>query len=549
MNPLRFSNLAAVRVVSSHYWHCLTAAVASVVCLWAWAADGAPPPNDNRANATVITGASMRLTGLSNVDATKEMGEPNHAGNPGGKSIWFRWSGVAGSTRFDTVGSSIDTLLGIYTNNPSGDLVPVGANDDAPFDFFAFSGGYHESRVNFTAVAGINYFIAVDGFNAGSGAASGPIVLNWNQTAGAPANNALSAAIALTGSEGGFSGRNHNATKEGNEPNHGGNAGGRSVWYKWTAPVTGEAVVDTMGSSFDTLLAVYTGTAINNLVLVAQSDDFTGQTPFGRVTFNTVAGTTYQIAVDGFNDGTGTFTGSVALHYSLFGTAPENDNFADATVITGSEGSVSGRSHLATAEAGEPLKAGSAGGRSVWYSWTAPATAQTTMDTYGIWWDTLLGVFTGDDVSTLTPVVSNDDSFPGANTASRVNFLATAGTTYKIVVDGYSEAGVPADYGKFSLNWEQAVNAPTNDLFASAMVLPGNRGTVITSNTNAVFEEGEPINSLINNMYDSISGKTLWFAWTVNHDRVVTLDTAGSTFDTVLAVYTGTDFGSLAIVA
>src|SRR5262249_38683458 len=155
------------------------------------------------------------------------------------------------------------------------------------------------------------------------------------------------------------------ATKQAQEPNHGGNAGGRSVWYKWTAPVTGEAVVDTMGSSFDTLLAVYTGNAINSLVLVAESDDFTPQSPFGRVTFNAVAGTTYQIAVDGYNDGTGTFTGSIALHYSLFGTAPANDNFANAVVLTGSEGQVSGRSHMATVEAGEPLKAGSAGGRSV----------------------------------------------------------------------------------------------------------------------------------------------------------------------------------------
>jgi hypothetical protein len=549
MNPLRVSNVVAGNGMPGLSWCRLTGTIASVVCLWAWTAAGAAPANDNRANATAITGTAVRLTGLSNVDATKEIGEPNHVGNTGGKSIWFRWSGAAGSIRFDTVGTTFDTLLAVYTTNLLGELALVGANDDSPFDFFAFSAGYHQSRVAFTAVAGVTYFVAVDGFNAGTGAASGPVILNWNQVTGAPpANNDLSAAITLTGSEGGFSGRNQAATKQPNEPNHGGNAGGRSVWYKWTAPVTGEAVVDTMGSSYDTLLAVYTGTMINNLVLVAESDDLTGQSPFGRVTFNAVAGTTYQIAVDGYNDGGGTFTGSIALHYSLFGTAPANDNFASAEVITGSEGQVSGRSHMATTEAGEPLKAGSPGGRSVWYSWTAPATAQTTIDTYGFWWDTILAVFTGDDLATLTPVASNDDSFPGANTSSRVSFVATAGTTYRIVVDGYSEAGVPADYGSLVLNWEQAVNAPANDLFVNAMTLPGSRGTVMTSNTNAVFEEGEPINSLTNLTYDSLSGKTLWFKWTVTHDREVTIDTIGSSFDTVLAVYTGTDFSSLALV-
>ena len=553
MIPPCFAKPAAVRVESSHHWGRLTAAVVSVVCLWAFSADSAPPPNDNRANATVVVpvGTALRLTTASNVDATKESGEPNHAGNAGGKSIWFRYTPtVTAFIAIDTVGTEFDTILGIYrTNALTGALELVGSSDDAFIDFFALSGGYHQGRVIFAATNGVTHFFAVDGFNDGSGAASGPVVLNFNQFAGAPANNAFNSPILLTGTQGAFSGRNVGATEEGGEPNHAGNVGGRSVWYRWTAPVTGEAVVDNMGSSFDTLMAVYTGTAFNNLALVAASDDVDPQTPFGRVRFNAVSGITYQIVVDGYNNGPGAFNGSLALHYSLFGTAPANDNFLSSQVIAGSEGRVTGRSHMATAEVDEPLKGGSPGGRSVWYSWTAPATAQTTIDTYGIWWDNLLGVFTGNDLATLTPVVSNDDSFPGANTASRVSFMATAGTTYRIVVDGYSEAGVPADYGPFSLNWEQAVNAPANDLFASAMMLAGNRGTVSINNTNAVFEQGEPINSLINNTYESLSGKTLWFSWTVNHSRDVTLSTVGSSFDTVMAVYTGTDFGNFAIVA
>src|SRR4029434_561926 len=148
MNPFCFSNLAAIRVVSTHNWRHLTAAVASALCLWAWAADGAPPANDNRANATAITGASMRLTGISNVDATKEIGEPDHAGNAGGKSIWFRWSTPATapvSTRFHTVGTTFDTLMAAYTTNLAGQLVLAtgtpNPNDDALFDFFSISGG------------------------------------------------------------------------------------------------------------------------------------------------------------------------------------------------------------------------------------------------------------------------------------------------------------------------------------------------------------------------------------------------------------------------
>src|SRR5207249_1437574 len=54
---------------------------------------------------------------------------------------------------------------------------------------------------------------------------------------------------------------NQNATKELGEPNHAGNSGGHSVWWQWKSPVTATVTLDTIGSSFDTLLAVYTGTS------------------------------------------------------------------------------------------------------------------------------------------------------------------------------------------------------------------------------------------------------------------------------------------------
>lgn len=63
------------------------------------------------------------------------------------------------------------------------------------------------------------------------------------------------------------------ATKEPGEPAHGGNAGGGSVWLNWTAPATGTVQVSTLGSGFDTVLAVYTGDEVGNLTLVAANDD------------------------------------------------------------------------------------------------------------------------------------------------------------------------------------------------------------------------------------------------------------------------------------
>ena len=50
-----------------------------------------------------------------------------------------------------------------------------------------------------------------------------------------------------------------NGTREAEEPIHVGFMGDKSVWYSWVSPVNGQATFDTIGSNFDTTLAVYTG--------------------------------------------------------------------------------------------------------------------------------------------------------------------------------------------------------------------------------------------------------------------------------------------------
>src|SRR5438552_2355269 len=91
---------------------------------------GTPPSNDNFASAMVITGSSSTVAG-TNVDATKEAGEPSHAGNPGGASVWFSWTAPArGQATFSTAGSSFDTLLAAYRGTIVSGLTRVAANDD-----------------------------------------------------------------------------------------------------------------------------------------------------------------------------------------------------------------------------------------------------------------------------------------------------------------------------------------------------------------------------------------------------------------------------------
>ena len=90
---------------------------------------------------------------------------------------------------------------------------------------------------------------------------------------------------------------------------------------------------------------------------------------------------------------------------------------------------------------------------SVWWSWVAPASGPVTISTVGSTFDTLLGVYTGTNVATLTLVASDDDS--GGNTTSLVTFNATAGTEYAIAVDGWHGA-----QGVITLNVSQASPSP-----------------------------------------------------------------------------------------
>lgn len=113
---------------------------------------------------------------------------------------------------------------------------------------------------------------------------------------------------------------------------------------------------------------------------------------------------------------------------------PVNDNFVSAIPVNGSLVSVTGKNTNATKETGEVDSAGMAGGKSVWWSWTAPKSGNVQITTEGSDFDTLLSVYTGSDVASTTQVAANDDS--SASRTSTVTFNAVAGTTYQIAIDG-----------------------------------------------------------------------------------------------------------------
>ncbi|HON08313.1 MAG TPA: Ig-like domain-containing protein, partial [Verrucomicrobiota bacterium] len=80
------------------------------------------------------------------------------------------------------------------------------------------------------------------------------------------------------------------------------------------APISGTVTIDTIGSSFNTMLGVYTGT-LGSLTTIADNNDIGGGTNTSRVTFTATAGTEYKILVGGTRiSGSNYNTGTIQLH-------------------------------------------------------------------------------------------------------------------------------------------------------------------------------------------------------------------------------------------
>lgn len=220
------------------------------------------------------------------------------------------------------------------------------------------------------------------------------------------------------------------------------------MWWKWTPTVSGPVVIDTLGSGLDTVLAVYTGaTSVTSRgTRVALSDNITPTLVQSSVSFSAVAGTTYHIVVLGK-------TAADECNIQLNVTRPPlNDNFARATVVTVpvvTEVNVSGSNARSTLETGEPAPNGnSASKTTVWFRFKALETKVITLDTFGSNFDTVLSVYKGSALNSLTPIAVNDDS---GNAQSLVKFQMTAGSTYYVQVAGWNGA-----QGRYRLSFSPA---------------------------------------------------------------------------------------------
>ncbi|HEX5989501.1 MAG TPA: hypothetical protein VFY75_04730 [Solirubrobacterales bacterium] len=222
------------------------------------------------------------------------------------------------------------------------------------------------------------------------------------------------------------------STKEPDEPDHAGYPGGHSVWMSWKMYKDQVVQARACGKDVEELLAVYTGTVLDQLTEVAATatQDSHG---CAVLDFPVQAGVTYRVAVDAKGD-------PGDIYFRMYRYAPDDD-FADAIVLSGLPTAVDSDPTLATTEPGEPDHPGGGEGNSIWYLWTAAESGRVHLYNCEYWSGAWFSVYTGAELGSLALVASGTGGGNACGNYGGARWNAVAGTTYAIAVEGYAGKG------------------------------------------------------------------------------------------------------------
>jgi hypothetical protein len=320
-------------------------------------------------------------------------------------------------------------------------------------------------------------------------------------------------------------GQNFGATYEHGEPLHAGKFGGKSVWYSWIAPVTGVATFRTLGSSFDTLMAIYEGTSVTNLTTI-DSDEDRGGFYTSKTEFNVIRSRQYQIAIDGFGGSEGDFV----LGWSeqdtphllpQFWVQPQSQTVAPDGEVTFTAVAVRvcGQGH-GDCPNPDHYPEGTLPGLSYQWYFYGNAIPGATSNSFKIAHvqPAQVGVYTI-RVSTLWQTAESQDAILQINqTGSDVEPV--------LAVDKFLDADNPLFIGVTST--PSIAEGRAGPLGAS--IVRGYSGTQIFNTAGSATSPGEVICGVI-------GGASEWISLVAEETGNVLLNTGGSSYDTVVAVF------------
>ena len=316
----------------------------------------------------------------------------------------------------------------------------------------------------------------------------------------------------------------------------GGGPVGSTVWYALAVDEDVDLVADTTGSDFDTVLAVYRGSALSDLALLACNDDAPGALS-SRAWFPARAGERYYVQASGVGEDFGDLAFRVRP-IAPPAPCPEAsvpaDCFAAATELRGVPATHRRDTRGATLEPEEPRPCGGMGA-TVWYRWTAESDGFVEIDTRESGFDTVLAVYAG-RWGALEPLACNDDAAPGV-LQSRVRLDVQAGNAYFV-----QAGGSLGRQGDLAIRFGGCPGV-RGDCFAQAEAVTSTPYVDVRDTGGATNEPGEPAGCA------SSIGASLWYRWEPARSGRAAATTLGSSYDTMLAAYRGDDLAALSLVA
>jgi hypothetical protein len=209
-------------------------------------AASAAPRNDNFAKAATLR-VGQTLKGNINA-ATKQSGEPRHAGSLANHTVWYKLRARAKmAVLVSTCTASFDTILAVYNGRSVRSLREVEFNNDGCGD---------GSRVTFTARRGKTYRIAVAGF-----VDRGTFRISAKRIS-VPPNDDFADGVPIAVGEG-LTGTTRNGTRELREPG----PGAHTVWHRVRVDTARNVTLDACDNGYASM-TVYTGSAVDRLTRV-----------------------------------------------------------------------------------------------------------------------------------------------------------------------------------------------------------------------------------------------------------------------------------------
>jgi len=354
-------------------------------------------------------------------------------------------------------------------------------------DDIDYNAGITASSISFNATAGITYYLRVTSF----GSARGDITLNWTQANGCPTTpvgDFFCAAISRTDDNQSTTHSNTGASIETNEPQPINSSIQASVWFAYTPSANGTLALSVTNSSINSILSVHIGGILGNLTTPSGWSDAMGSNTYSASAFNIVKDTTYFIRVASTDESRGNFTLSHTFSATPIITVPPAPREVIATTAT-TDGVVN-------------------------VSWTEP-TYEATANPGG-----QFCIATAPTTSCSISGLTNWNAYTVSVAARNSVGLGPSASAPAIVRPGTYD-----------------------DFFATPRTINGLSGTSTSNNDFASTEVNEP------NHAGYLASDSVWFNYTAPASGQINISTAGSNFDTLLAVYTGNLINSLNSIA